>query len=63
MLTAEQFHYAFGNTLSEEASRAAYERYAVPGPDQSSSRPAWRTSTRTPRPLSISATTTARRCS
>ncbi|MEO7079060.1 MAG: alpha/beta fold hydrolase, partial [Rhodococcus sp. (in: high G+C Gram-positive bacteria)] len=32
-LTEEQFHYAFGNTLSEEASRVAYERYAVPGPD------------------------------
>lgn len=26
-----QFRYAFGNTLTEEASRAAYERYAVPG--------------------------------
>ena len=32
-LTPEQFHYAFTNTLSEEDSRAAYERYAVPGPD------------------------------
>ena len=32
MLTAEEFRYAFGNTLSEEASLAAYERYAVPGP-------------------------------
>lgn len=32
-LTPEQFHYAFGNTLSEEESQAAYERYAVPGPD------------------------------
>lgn len=32
-LTAEQFHYAFTNTLSEAASNAAYERYAVPGPD------------------------------
>lgn len=31
-LTAEQFHYAFTNTLSEADSRAAYERYAVPGP-------------------------------
>jgi pimeloyl-ACP methyl ester carboxylesterase len=31
-LTPEQFHYAFTNTLSDEASRAAYERYAVPGP-------------------------------
>jgi pimeloyl-ACP methyl ester carboxylesterase len=32
-LTPEQFHYAFGNTLSEEDSKAAYDRYAVPGPD------------------------------
>jgi pimeloyl-ACP methyl ester carboxylesterase len=32
MLTAEEFRYAFGNTMSEEASLAAYERYAVPGP-------------------------------
>jgi pimeloyl-ACP methyl ester carboxylesterase len=32
-LTAEQFHYAFGNNLSEEESRQVYERYAVPGPD------------------------------
>ncbi len=32
-LTEDQFHYAFGNLLTEEASRAAYERYAVPNPD------------------------------
>lgn len=32
-LTPEQFHYAFGNRLSEEESRKAYDRYAVPGPD------------------------------
>ena len=31
-LTAEQFHYAFTNTMSEEESAAVYERYAVPGP-------------------------------
>ncbi len=31
-LTAEQFHYAFTNTMSAEDSEAAYERYAVPGP-------------------------------
>src|SRR5438128_7593352 len=31
-LTAEQFHYAFTNTLSDTDSKAAYERYAVPGP-------------------------------
>jgi pimeloyl-ACP methyl ester carboxylesterase len=32
-LTPEQFHYAFGNTLSEEESLKVYQRYAVPGPD------------------------------
>jgi alpha-beta hydrolase superfamily lysophospholipase len=32
-LTEEQFHYAFGNLLSDEESRRVYERYAVPGPD------------------------------
>ena len=31
-LTAEQFHYAFTNTMSEEESVRAYNRYAVPGP-------------------------------
>jgi pimeloyl-ACP methyl ester carboxylesterase len=31
-LTAEEFHYSFGNTLSDDESLAAYERYAVPGP-------------------------------
>lgn len=30
--TPEQFHYAFTNTLTEEESRAAYERYHVPAP-------------------------------
>src|SRR5947209_26076 len=32
-LTPEQFHYAFGNNLSDEESRKAFDRYAVPGPD------------------------------
>lgn len=32
-LTPDQFHYAFGNSLTEEESLAAYQRYAVPGPD------------------------------
>ena len=32
MLTHEQFHYGFTNTLSEDQSRPVYERYAVPGP-------------------------------
>ncbi|HET8951183.1 MAG TPA: alpha/beta fold hydrolase [Solirubrobacteraceae bacterium] len=31
-LTAKEFHYAFTNTLDEDASLAVYERYAVPGP-------------------------------
>src|SRR5437763_8195591 len=31
-LTAEEFHYAFTNTMSEAESKAVYERYAVPGP-------------------------------
>ena len=31
-LTAEEFHYSFGNTLTEEESAKVYERYAVPGP-------------------------------
>lgn len=32
-LTAEQFHYAFTNTLSDEESTRIFQRYAVPGPD------------------------------
>jgi pimeloyl-ACP methyl ester carboxylesterase len=31
-LTPKEFHYAFTNTLTEEQSRAAYDRYAVPAP-------------------------------
>ena len=31
-LTATEFRYAFANTMSEEDSLAAFERYAVPGP-------------------------------
>jgi pimeloyl-ACP methyl ester carboxylesterase len=30
-ISAKQFRYAFGNTLTEEESNAAHERYAVPG--------------------------------
>ncbi|MCW3059207.1 MAG: hypothetical protein JWQ02_1028 [Capsulimonas sp.] len=30
--TPEQFHFAFTNTLSEEESQAAYERYYIPAP-------------------------------
>ena len=32
MMTHDQFHYAFTNTISAEDSKAAYDRYAVPGP-------------------------------
>jgi alpha-beta hydrolase superfamily lysophospholipase len=32
MLTADEFHYAFTNTMSEEDSAAVYEAYAAPGP-------------------------------
>jgi pimeloyl-ACP methyl ester carboxylesterase len=32
LLTPEEFHYAFTNTMTEEESRAVYDRYAVPGP-------------------------------
>ncbi len=31
-LSAEEFHYAFTNAMSEEDSLRVYERYAVPGP-------------------------------
>jgi pimeloyl-ACP methyl ester carboxylesterase len=31
-LTFDEFRYAFANTLTEEAGREAYDRYAVPGP-------------------------------
>jgi pimeloyl-ACP methyl ester carboxylesterase len=30
--THEQFHYAFTNTLTEEQSKAVYERYHIPAP-------------------------------
>jgi len=30
MLTPEQFHYAFTNTLAPEASKDLYDRYAIP---------------------------------
>ena len=49
-LTPEQFHYAFTNTLTEEESQRAYDRYAAPTPAGSCSRAAWRTSPTTPPP-------------
>ena len=33
-LTAEQFHYSFGNALSEEESGELFERWAIPAPGQ-----------------------------
>jgi non-heme chloroperoxidase len=33
-LTADQFHYGFGNALSREESDELYERWIVPGPGQ-----------------------------
>jgi pimeloyl-ACP methyl ester carboxylesterase len=32
MLTAREFHYSFGNALTEEESDALYNRWAVPAP-------------------------------
>jgi len=32
MLTPEQFHFGFTNTLSEADAKPVYERYAIPGP-------------------------------
>jgi pimeloyl-ACP methyl ester carboxylesterase len=34
MLTPEEFHYAFTNTLEDEESKKAWERYAAPGPSR-----------------------------
>jgi alpha-beta hydrolase superfamily lysophospholipase len=31
-LNPKQFHYAFTNTMTDEQSQAAYDRYEVPGP-------------------------------
>jgi pimeloyl-ACP methyl ester carboxylesterase len=31
-LTPKQFHYAFTNTMTDEESKAAYDRYQIPGP-------------------------------
>ena len=31
-LTFDEFHYSFTNTMDDDAARAAFERYAVPGP-------------------------------
>jgi len=31
-LTAKEFHYSFGNALSEEESNELYERWAIPAP-------------------------------
>jgi pimeloyl-ACP methyl ester carboxylesterase len=31
-LTPKQFHYAFTNTMTDEESKTAYDRYQIPGP-------------------------------
>jgi pimeloyl-ACP methyl ester carboxylesterase len=31
-LTFDEFHYSFTNTIDDDAARAAFERYAAPGP-------------------------------
>jgi pimeloyl-ACP methyl ester carboxylesterase len=31
-LTFKEFHYSFTNTMNDEDARAAFDRYAVPGP-------------------------------
>ena len=50
MLTPEQFHYAFTNTLDADEAAEVYERLPIPGPARRSSRPRSRTSTPTRRP-------------
>ena len=37
-LTAKEFHYSFGNALSEEESNDLYERWAIPAPRQAAVR-------------------------
>jgi alpha-beta hydrolase superfamily lysophospholipase len=32
MLTLDEFHSAFANTLDDAQAKVAYERYAIPGP-------------------------------
>ena len=44
MLTPEEFHYGFTNTLTLEESKPIYDRLAVPGPGARSSRRRSRTS-------------------
>jgi pimeloyl-ACP methyl ester carboxylesterase len=62
MLTSEEFHYAFTNTMTGEASAEAYERYAVPGPGRVLFQARLRTSTPARPTASTSERTTVRRC-
>lgn len=61
-LSAKQFHYAFGNTLSRADSDAIYKRYHVPAANRVLFETASPTSVATARLRSTSATTPGRRC-
>ena len=61
-LTPKQFHYAFGNTLTEEESNALHDAWTIPAPAFRCSRTPRRTSSRTRRPRSTPTWPTAGRC-
>jgi pimeloyl-ACP methyl ester carboxylesterase len=61
-LTSEQFHYAFANTLSQQESDDAYNRYAAPGPGRVLWQGALANFNPTHPLASTSITTTGRRC-
>ena len=61
-LTAEEFHYAFTNTLDEEPPTRHTSATRCRRRRGSCSRAAWPASPRTPRRPTTSPTTTARRC-
>ena len=62
MLTAEEFHYAFTNTLSAASRRRPTIATPSPAPAGCCSRRRWRTSTRARPRASTSTTMTARLC-
>jgi hypothetical protein len=61
-LTPKQFHYAFTNTLDEEAAQAAYDRYQAPTPAKVLFQGGSPPSPRTRRRRSTTPTTTGPRC-